>query len=57
MTIIVLTLSISFFIALGFLAGFIWAVRSGQFVDTHTPAVRILIDNEEELNGTTDERF
>ena len=28
------------------LAAFIWAVRSGQFDDTHTPAMRILMDEE-----------
>jgi len=28
------------------LAWFIWAVRSGQFEDLETPAVRILFDDE-----------
>ena len=27
---------------------FFWAVRSGQFDDLDTPAVRILLDDEEE---------
>jgi cbb3-type cytochrome oxidase maturation protein len=27
-------------------AAFRWAVRSGQFDDTRTPAVRILLDDE-----------
>ena len=29
-----------------FLVGFIWAVRSGQYEDTCTPALRILADDE-----------
>lgn len=28
-------------------AGFFWAVRSGQFEDTQTPAVRILLDSDQ----------
>jgi cbb3-type cytochrome oxidase maturation protein len=26
--------------------GFLWAVRSGQFDDVQTPAIRILLDDE-----------
>jgi cbb3-type cytochrome oxidase maturation protein len=33
-------------VAGGFLAAFVWAVRSGQFDDTCTPAVRVLFDHE-----------
>lgn len=42
MTVLFLLLPISLAIASVFLAGFIWAVRSGQFEDTETPAMRIL---------------
>ena len=31
-------------VASGFLVAFVWAVRSGQFDDTCTPAVRMLLD-------------
>jgi len=31
-------------VAAGFLAAFVWAVRSGQFDDTITPPIRILLD-------------
>jgi cbb3-type cytochrome oxidase maturation protein len=31
-------------VAGGFLAAFAWAVLTGQFDDTHTPAVRVLLD-------------
>ncbi len=36
-------------IGAGFVGFFIWAVRSGQFEDLETPAVRILF--EEKLNN------
>jgi cbb3-type cytochrome oxidase maturation protein len=32
-------------VALGFLAAFAWAVRSGQYDDTATPPIRILFDD------------
>ena len=31
-------------IAGGFVAAFVWAVRTGQFDDTCTPAVRVLLE-------------
>jgi len=37
---------ISMLIAVGFLAAFIWAVRSGQMDDDYTPSVRMLFDSE-----------
>jgi cbb3-type cytochrome oxidase maturation protein len=33
-------------VAIGFLAAFIWSVRSGQYDDDYTPSVRMLFDNE-----------
>ena len=33
--------------ALTFLAAFIWAVKSGQFKDNATPALRMLVDDKE----------
>lgn len=45
MNIIFLLLTISIIIALLFLVGFIWSVRSGQYDDSYTPAVRILFEN------------
>ena len=29
-----------------FLGAFLWAVRSGQYDDDYTPAIRMLFDNE-----------
>jgi cbb3-type cytochrome oxidase maturation protein len=45
MSVIVILILASLGLALTFLAGFIWAVKSGQFEDTFTPSIRIL--NEE----------
>lgn len=38
-------------VALGFLAAFVWAVRSGQFDDTATPPIRILFDDTPPLSS------
>ncbi len=50
MSIIFLLIIVSVLIAVGFLAAFIWAVRSGQYDDDYTPAVRILFDDEPKRN-------
>lgn len=36
----------SLLVATGFLAAFFWAVRSGQFEDTATPAMRVLSEDD-----------
>lgn len=48
MTIIVALIIVSLIIAIGFLAAFIWAVKSGQFDDDYTPSVRILFDDNDQ---------
>lgn len=45
MSAIYLLIPISLLVALAFLAAFIWAVRSGQYEDTCTPALRVLTDD------------
>jgi cbb3-type cytochrome oxidase maturation protein len=35
--------------ALTFLGAFVWAVRSGQYDDRYTPAVRMLLDDSTEI--------
>lgn len=47
MTIIFLLIGISLLVALTFLGAFLWAVRSGQYEDDYTPAVRMLFDDDE----------
>lgn len=44
MSVILLLILASLAVALVFLGGFVWAVRSGQFEDTCTPSMRILAD-------------
>jgi len=46
MPVLIILIVASLGIALFFLAGFIWAVRSGQFDDTCTPSMRVLADDE-----------
>ena len=46
MNIIVMLILISVVVALTFLGAFYWAVKSGQFDDTDSPAVRMLIDQK-----------
>ncbi len=48
MEVILILLPIALAVAGFFLAAYIWAVRSGQFDDTTTPAYRILIEDEPE---------
>jgi cbb3-type cytochrome oxidase maturation protein len=41
--------------AIGFLIAFIWAVKSGQFDDIHTPSMRILLD-EDDQNSSNEKK-
>lgn len=43
-------IGISLLVALVFLIGFIWAVRSKQYDDDYTPSVRILFDDDDYSN-------
>jgi len=45
MSVLMLLIPLSVLIAACFLAAFFWAVRSGQYEDTCTPAMRILTDD------------
>jgi cbb3-type cytochrome oxidase maturation protein len=55
-SVIVVLIGFSVLVAGGFLAGFLWAVRSGQYDDRHTPAVRMLFDDEVPREVRTKER-
>lgn len=46
MSAIYLLIAASLLVAVGFLAAFIWAARTGQYEDTDTPAMRVLFDDE-----------
>lgn len=59
MSVIVVLIGFSLLVALGFLAAFIWAVKSGQYNDTFTPSVRVLFDESkgsEENNGSKNDK-
>lgn len=45
MSVIFLLIPLSILAATGFLLAFIWAVRSGQYEDTSTPSMRVLLDD------------
>jgi cbb3-type cytochrome oxidase maturation protein len=47
MDVMFLILPLSMLIAAGALRLFVWAVRSGQFDDLETPAVRAMLDDVE----------
>jgi cbb3-type cytochrome oxidase maturation protein len=51
MGIIVLLISISLLIAVGFLISFLWSMKSGQYDDTLSPSVRMLFDDK--INSKT----
>ncbi|MCB0579843.1 MAG: cbb3-type cytochrome oxidase assembly protein CcoS [Phaeodactylibacter sp.] len=51
MKIIFLLIIVSLIVALGFLGAFLWAVRSGQYDDDYSPAVRILFDEDGKAGG------
>lgn len=52
MSVMYILIGCSLLIALVFLGVFIWSVKSGQYDDTETPAIRILLDekNKEKEN-------
>ncbi|MCB0643444.1 MAG: cbb3-type cytochrome oxidase assembly protein CcoS [Phaeodactylibacter sp.] len=53
MKIILVLILVSLIVALGFLAAFFWAVRSGQYEDDYTPSVRILFDDKSTDNSNS----
>ena len=46
MEVVFILIAISTIVALVFLGAFLWAVRTGQFEDDDTPAIRILLDDK-----------
>lgn len=56
MSAIIFLIFIGIIVAGGFLAAFIWAVRSGQYDDDYSPSVRMLFDQKtKESDETTEE--
>ncbi len=54
MSVIIILVLIGVVVAGGFLVAFIWAVKSGQYDDIQSPAVRILYDNKEFSENVTE---
>jgi cbb3-type cytochrome oxidase maturation protein len=55
MSAIIFLIIIGIIVAGGFLAAFIWAVRSGQYDDHYGPSVRMLFDNKPEKDEPPEE--
>ena len=51
MSVILVLIGASLFVAIGFLLAFIWAVKDGQYDDKYTPSVRMLFDDETADDG------
>ena len=56
MSVILVLIGASLFVAIGFLIAFIWAVKNGQYDDKYTPSVRMLFDDEVNNNNGSDEK-
>jgi len=52
---VIFLIIIGVIVAGGFLAAFVWAVRSGQYDDDYSPAVRILFDDKIENEGKVED--
>lgn len=51
-----LLIGCSLIMAIGFLAAFIWSVKSGQLEDDYTPSVRILFEDKVSDAGGTEKK-
>jgi cbb3-type cytochrome oxidase maturation protein len=54
MSVIVLLIAAGAAVSGGFLLAFLWAVRAGQFDDTCTPAIRLLLDDRDDGRRASD---
>ena len=50
MSVIIVLIGFSLLVAMGFLAAFLWSVKTGQYDDDVSPAVRMLFDDKKEEN-------
>jgi cbb3-type cytochrome oxidase maturation protein len=57
MAIIVVLISISLLIALGFLVSFIWNLKSGQYDDTYSPSVRMLFEDKPKTKKSNKNKY
>jgi cbb3-type cytochrome oxidase maturation protein len=52
MSVIYVLMGLSVLVAGSFLIAFLWAVRTGQFEDKHTPAIRMLFEDGNKSGGS-----
>lgn len=55
MSVVIFLIILGILVAGGFLVGFIWAVKSGQYEDTESPAIRMLFDESKPVKKKTKE--
>ena len=53
MSAIYLLVGVSLVVALGFLVAFFWSVKTGQYDDDYSPAVKMLFDDSIETKKET----
>ncbi len=53
MSVMIIHIVVSLIIALGFLAAFIWAIKSNQYDDDYSPSVRMLFDDTKPKNSNS----
>ncbi|MDX2055030.1 MAG: cbb3-type cytochrome oxidase assembly protein CcoS [Polyangiaceae bacterium] len=53
MSVLFVLLPLGILLSAGATVAYIWAVKRGQFDDTQTPALRILMDDEEHRRAAT----
>ncbi len=53
MSVILVLVGASLLVAIGFLAAYLWAVKTGQYDDKYTPSVRILFDEKTKKEDRT----
>ena len=45
MSVVIILILASLAVGVGFVGAFVWSVRSGQYEDTFTPSMRMLLDD------------
>ncbi len=56
MSVIIVLVIIGIVVAGGFLAAFVWAVKSGQYDDTYSPSVRMLFDDTHPVEAPSEQK-
>jgi cbb3-type cytochrome oxidase maturation protein len=51
MSVVIILMLASLAVALLFVGAFVWSVRSGQYEDTSTPSLRVLLDDTTQVHS------